>query len=241
MVAVTYPMPPTDQGREWTKEVSWRERLRRRTGSGVQPHTTACEQMSSQYIQKTEGAIQQGDIYRDVDYVEDAYLDPGRPGYLRIDKLHFPYVVVLSQACDLKRDVQARTCTPPQPDKQVDSILVCPAYDVTLFVQGKHLQGSRDGLMETWQVQTKGRLSTRWATLVRNDNPRYHFLQADAQLGINDMVLDFKHFYTFPRERLYRIRPTSYVVSLKELFRERLSQRFADFLSRIGLPDPPKL
>lgn len=41
---------------------------------------------------------------------------------------------------------------------------------------------------------------------------------------------------TVPRNELYKIHSDLYVLTLSELFREELSQRFTNFISRIGLP-----
>lgn len=53
-----------------------------------------------------------------------------------------------------------------------------------------------------------------------------------------ELILDFKHFVTVPRNVLLELKPQAYVASLGQLFRDRLSQRFANYLARIALPDP---
>ena len=44
------------------------------------------------------------------------------------------------------------------------------------------------------------------------------------------MIIDFKRFYTISRAKIYREYQNHYVGSIGELYRERLSQRFACFL-----------
>lgn len=195
------------------------------------------EETNRQYSRQPDSRIHQGDIFREVECIEDAYLDNSRPGYLRVDSLFFPHIIVLSQDCDLWWDMKARGESSTKPDKQVESILVCPSYDKGLFVYGKHLEEVRKGTMRAWTIKKKSGLTTSWSTLLQNKNPRYHYLPGSKELGLNDMVIDFKHFYTIPRNRLYRIYEDCYVGTICELYRERLCQRFANFLSRIGLPD----
>jgi hypothetical protein len=52
-----------------------------------------------------------------------------------------------------------------------------------------------------------------------------------------DLVIEFKQYYTIPTHILYRFYENHFVGSLKPLFRENISHRFAFYLSRIGLPN----
>lgn len=72
--------------------------------------------------------------------------------------------------------------------------------------------------------------------IMRNDEyKRYHFLVSNDK--IPNLVIDFKHFYTIDRDLIYKKRSKNYVCTLWELFRENVSQRFTNFLGRIGLPE----
>lgn len=194
--------------------------------------------MTRHYTKSAAAWIRQGDILRDVEHVEDAFLDSERPGYLRVESLFFPYIVVLSQDCDLKWDVEARNEKKWKPDKQIESILVCPAYNRELFARGEPLKGLPRGKMRIWDAKKKsGDLTTDWKTLIQNKNPRYHHLEGDSALLLPDLIVDFKHFYTIPRSRLYRLHSKCFAGAIRELYREHLSRRFANFLSRIGLPE----
>jgi hypothetical protein len=48
------------------------------------------------------------------------------------------------------------------------------------------------------------------------------------------------HYFSVNISYLEQIRPTNFVCQISELFREDLSQRFAAFLARIGLPNNPE-
>ena len=71
---------------------------------------------------------------------------------------------------------------------------------------------------------------------MNNEDPRFHFLHFEDGFKLPDMVVDFKHFYTINTDYLYQ-NIDKRVCSLSELYREKLSQRYAYFLSRIGLPE----
>lgn len=117
----------------------------------------------------------------------------------------------------------------PTQDKYLHSVLLEPAYPAQNVKEGKHL-----GALEI-QCELIG--SPRWKQITQNNNDRYHFLPANEDLQVPDIVLDFKHFLTAPRGVLLEMRSRAYLASLGQLFRDRLSQRFANFLARIALPD----
>ncbi len=50
--------------------------------------------------------VSQGDIIRDVEYIESAKID--KEGIVEISKIIFPFVVVLTQDCDLEQDFNNR-------------------------------------------------------------------------------------------------------------------------------------
>jgi hypothetical protein len=87
---------------------------------------------------------------------------------------------------------------------------------------------------------TKDVITKHGKELMRNNNPRYHYLKFPSDISVPDSIIDFKHYFTVNVEYLKTVKKDSFVCSLKPLFREQLSHRFAFFLSRIGLPDRKK-
>ncbi len=174
----------------------------------------------------------QGDILRDIELVEWAQVIEGEPRKLDIQKKNWPYAVVVSQECDLHQDQTNRgQLNKPTQDKYLHSVLLCPGFLASDVKAGTHFKG----LDLTCEYLN----SERWNVVKDNKNDRYHFLPAHDAYQVPDMVLDFKHFTTAPRNILYdKLKPGAYIASLGQLFREHLSQRFAAFLARIALPDP---
>jgi hypothetical protein len=80
--------------------------------------------------------ICQGDILRDVEYIER--LSEER-GILEVSKIVFPYVMVLTQDCDLQGDHVFRTEGRPTQDKLLISALVAPLYNAKHVFGGEHL------------------------------------------------------------------------------------------------------
>src|SRR3990170_8836923 len=87
---------------------------------------------------RKEARISQGDIYKDVEFIEYAI---EREGVIEISKIVFPFVVVLTQDCDLNQDYTVRWARKDTPnhDKKLFSVIVAPLYNSEHFYNGKHL------------------------------------------------------------------------------------------------------
>jgi len=182
--------------------------------------------------------IQQGDIFRDIDFVQK--LETVGDEVL-IHQITFPLVIVLTQDCDLEQDSEYYINTgdaPSDDDKKLLSVIVAPLYNEELFLQGEHLNDeSIKYKMRSIKKKKKGNLTTEYRYLIENGIPRYHHLKFDQNDPIVDLVIDFKHYFTLNIEELMRIKDDRFVGKVSELYRESISQRFAYFLSRIGLPN----
>lgn len=185
------------------------------------------------YIE-TSGVINQCDIFKDVEYIE--YAIEGDES-IEVSKIHFPYIIVLTQACDLQQDYNSKIRISVEgkgnQDKFLISVIVAPVYNFEDFLKGKHLEQLG---MEMQLFPKRSRTQTK--NVIENENKRYHYLNFESDVPIVESVIDFKHYFTVSIHYLYSIYKTNYVCSIDSLFREQISQRFANFLSRIGLPDP---
>lgn len=182
--------------------------------------------IKSRYVKHAHTRLCQGDILRDVTLLEATDTD----GDLAVFERTLPYVVVLTQDCDLEQDDAARKETPKKnDDKDLQSVLLCPAYQSLKVRAGTHLEE----LGLTMQSFNK----ELWRPVTQNTAPRYHMLPEEPAVQLPELVLDFKQYFTSPREFFCKKYKGSYVTSLGPLFRESLSQRFAHYLSRIGLPE----
>jgi hypothetical protein len=164
----------------------------------------------------------QGDILKDLVFVVG---DAGED--IELDKVGLQNAVVLTQDCDIEHDFKSRKEKEKNGNKFLRSLLICPAFKIEDFASGKHLD---------WEMNT---FTEKELTKLKNNDEykRYHYLQGSIEYSVPELILDFKHFFTLPREFLYKKKKQIYVASLNELFREELSQRFTNYLSRIGLPE----
>lgn len=182
------------------------------------------KKLNNSYSKKTKNKINQGDILKDFSllYTMGEYNS----------SIDFPYCVVLTQDCDITqhyKNLENKKNSDEEiinDDKILNTILLCPSYPLDGFVLGIHID---DMSMRSFSVNEIKKLKNN------EEYNRYHFIEGSDIFP--DLVLDFKRFYTVPIEFIEDKFTESYLVSFNDLFKERVSQRFANYLSRIGLPD----
>ena len=166
----------------------------------------------------------QGDILKDISF----FIGTGED--LHLLEINLKYAIVISQECDLEHDYNTRAMESQlNQDKFLPNVLVLPAYLSDNFRQGKHRGEDIKG--EEWKSTEK------WNVIQRNNNPRFHTIKESQEFQIPNLVLDFKHLYSIDREEIYRKKEKIYLASICELYRELISQRYSNYLGRIGLPD----
>lgn len=118
-------------------------------------------------------------------------------------------VVVMSQACDLEH-------------RKVDLVLVCPVSPLTEYENLEPLRGA------------KGKEKLRQGYF-----PGYHLLNECKIEGFegNFLVVDFRNVYGVPFDNLEKmVKEREKRLRLLPPYREHLSQAFARFFMRVGLP-----
>lgn len=179
-------------------------------------------------IQK-KSRLGQGDILRDVECIEYAV---EKSGDIEVSKIIFPLVVVLTQDCDLEQDYTFRWSkqTKSTQDKWLLSVLVAPLYNVEHIYSGEHLSEL------SMKMASINRSKSPGQNLRNNETPRYHYLDFPETIPIPPSVIDFKHYFSVNVSHLKKLKAKNFVCQVSDLFREDISQRFASFLARVGLP-----
>jgi len=180
--------------------------------------------------------VSQGDILRELDITINSKIS----GYADFSLApSFSYGVVLSQECDVEQHFKLIEENKSKPeveqehDQLVETLLFCPAFPLESFLLGQHLgeqikMSNFDG--------PKGQEKARKKIKNNDQYNRFHYLPA-LKDNFSELVVDFKRFYTIPIEIFDGNFKKFYITSIKDLFRERLSQRFTNYLARIGLPE----
>ena len=178
--------------------------------------------ISAKKTSKSNLRICQGDIFTEIDIIESFDVKGSK---IKIDRISFPYVVCLNQECDLENDYNS----PADKDSRLLHIAIAPAFNFEDFLSGNHWAGIFDLNTTSKRKDTKSKL------IMDNEIPRFHYLNF-AESNMPELIVDFKHFFTINRDVLYE-KLDKRLCSLDDLFKEKLSQRFSNFISRIGLPE----
>lgn len=190
-----------------------------------------CEQRLFMIKVKTskEGRVCQGDIFKDIELVE--YIHE-KNGILEISKINYPFVIVLTQDCELQQDYNFRKSLRTRyiQNKMLLSVLVAPLYNADQVFLGQHLSD----LSITVEAINKNK--TPGKNLIQNETPRYHYLDFPSNIPIVPSIIDFKHYFSVNVEYLRRLKYSNFICKVSELYREDISMRFANYLARIGLP-----
>ncbi|MFM7429015.1 MAG: hypothetical protein ACKO1F_03850 [Flammeovirgaceae bacterium] len=169
---------------------------------------------------QNSGEIRQGDFVSNCPIIippDNFNLNDAENGDILLDQelvVKSLNVVVVSQSCDLENE-------------KVEIVLVCPYYSLEYFFENVP-QSDRAG---------KGR-QKKLEALKQGNIPSYHLLNRSEENGISDfLVVDFKNVYGVNFGFL-----KSYIKTIHERqrllppYREHLSQAFARFFMRVGLP-----
>jgi hypothetical protein len=180
------------------------------------------------YCITAEGAnscLRQGEILSEVIRFRLDVTNIGTEAFSGAGTRH-PYAVILTQDCDLEQDFTVRQKGEVN-DKVIPSVLFCEV------VTAADLRGGA------------GINSSIWGQVKLNKHERYHFLQKvepncdKLQIGLPELGIDFKRYFTLPTEEVYRrieISEARRRCVLVSPYKEHLCNRFASFLSRVALP-----
>lgn len=148
-----------------------------------------------------------------------------------VELVTHPFVVVLSQDCDLETDFLKRIGK-RKTGSLLPNILLCEAD------YAENLRGDA------------GLKSAQWKLVRQNDFDRFHYLRGISPEhdavgeGITPLAIDFKKYFTVPGAELYlrigegQARRRAALISP---YKEHISSRFYAFQSRIALPVPHHL
>lgn len=177
-----------------------------------------------------EGRICQGDIFRNIEYIEYAI---EKHGQIEISKIVFPYICVLTQDCDLNSDYRVRWSRKDtkDEDKKLISVIVVPLYNAEHVFAGEHLSDIKMTMQKISKSSTTGK------KIMDNEIPRYHYFEFSNDIRLVPLIADFKHYFTVNVEYLKKVKKSNFICKIGKLYREDFSQRFSWYLSRIGLPD----
>jgi len=156
--------------------------------------------------------IEQGDLIPDCPIViPPSKINIGDEPEIEIQLINS---VILSQSCDLVNN-------------KIQIVLVCPYFDLNTFIE--NLPDEKKG---------KKNIRNHVDNLRKGFIPGYHLLNKSEEIGIKDyIVVDFRNVYGIQIDSLKNItKSLKSRIRLLPPYREHLSQAFARYFMRVGLP-----
>lgn len=182
--------------------------------------------ISAKKIRESKSRICQGDVFSNIQILEDVEVKGSK---ILVKNLFFPYIICLNQECDLENDYNLTQSRSNPSDSHFLHLAIAPAFNFDQFLSGSHW----GEIFATSNTGKRG--DTRIQLIIKNEIPRFHYLKfPDSDMP--ELIIDFKHFFTVNRDFLYN-NIDSRICSIDDLFKEKISQRFSYFISRIGLPE----
>lgn len=175
--------------------------------------------------------IHQCDLFKKVPFYE-SYTE--NHGAFELTILEFPLAIILTQECDLEQNARERSEGKPavdgkaMHDKFLVSLLCAPLYNAEHLFSGNHLSFLEISSNEKGKEQRKH--------IKDNREPRYHYIEFEEGSQIVPSIIDFKHYFSVSLKYL-ESNIANQICSIKPIYRETISQRFSNYLSRIGLPN----
>lgn len=190
--------------------------------------------------------LRQGEILVELVRVRQTLDSIGRDN-VRLLEISHPFVIVLTQDCDLSqdaaaRDKEAQASKNPAllndedflrqhgnaPKHKIENVLFCEAFATSELKknapQGKDI----------------------WKRIIQNKDERYQCVEAIppdqdwASQGIPSLGCDFKRFFTVPADELYKRLELQQIVRRSRLvtpYAEHLLHRFCNYQARVPLPE----
>jgi hypothetical protein len=161
----------------------------------------------------SEEDLQQGDFIQNCPIIIPSQLiEEGMSVETQIKLMN---VVILTQSCDLAHS-------------KIENILVCPYYSGDYFL---------DKALPPDKKENSKHRNKKLDEIRRGLQPAYHLLNKQKGIFEDYLVVDFKNVYGIHRSTLKSIiEKQKERIRLLPPYREHLSQSFARYFMRVGLP-----
>lgn len=190
---------------------------------------TTCTTKSAQ----EKDPILQGDIFQNVSYI---YKTEEKATFIDITEFTFPYVIVLSQSCDIYAMSKIIEEGKGKTLKFMPSVLLAPIFNKEALKNGAILDELKEKV--GFILEEEDLFASKIYNVIKNDQYlRLHALVLDKPnlLHFKEPMIDFKQYFTVSPEYLYSIKKDR-ICHLDALFCEMITLRFSSYLSRVAIP-----
>jgi hypothetical protein len=175
-------------------------------------------------------SFRQGEILTNVTQYNPVVADSAATQELSFDSILHPYVIVVTQDCDLDWDYRARQSSNPRLLKILNSVILCGISTAR----------------EVKDIEDKSVMNTKEWDLVKSQrHKRFYFLEKVPSecefegIGLPELVADFKRVFGIDTATLYRQLELGMMkrrTVLSSPYLEHFSRRYHSFHGRVALP-----
>ena len=178
--------------------------------------------------------IGQGDILTNVSYTYEVNITNDKVDVIQFE---FPFVLVLSQSCDLEHGNRLLNKEIKSEAKVMFSAIVVPFFEFDTIRTGKHLHYLSKYKLMDFNINSDFIQKDEISVIRNGMHYRYHLLQmATDENKYPDYIIDFKTFFTLNLNELQKMKPRR-IGRLGDIETQQIVGKFANFLSRVGISD----
>lgn len=179
--------------------------------------------------------IQQGDILKDVTYICDFKRTDSE---IEIVELTFPYVLVVSQSCDMLHASRLISNDISSESKMMFSVLVVPLFERETIIVGEHLKELLDNNIVNFNINNQFITNEDKKVIKDGFHYRFHEIYFSEETEIPNSIIDLKSFFTLNLVNINQLK-SQRIGRLNDWASQQIVNKLSAFLSRVGLPDIP--
>ena len=177
--------------------------------------------------------VQQGDIFKNVKYIFDFKQTEDS---IEIVELTFPYVLIVSQSCDMLHASRLISNEIHSESKLMFSVLAVPMYERETIISGEHLKELCDDKIIDFKINSPFITDEDKKVIKDGFHYRFHEIYFSDDWKIPDSIIDLKGFFTLNLTTVNQLKEQR-IGRLNDWSSQQIVNKMSAFLSRIGLPE----
>ena len=177
--------------------------------------------------------IQQGDIFKDVTYICDFKRTDDE---IEIVELTFPYVLIVSQSCDMLHASRLLSCEIRSESKMMFSVLAVPLFERETIISGMHLKELIDEKIMDFNIGEAFITDEDKKVIKDGFHYRFHEIDFPEESRIPNSIIDLKSFFTISLTSINQMKKQR-IGRLNDWASQQIVNKLSAFMARVGLPD----
>lgn len=177
--------------------------------------------------------VQQGDIFKDVTYICDFKRNDDE---IEIVELTFPYVLIVSQSCDMLHASRLLSGDIKSESKMMFSVMAVPLFERETIISGMHLRELIDEKIMDFNINDAFITEEDKKVIRDGFHYRFHEINFPEEIQIPNSIIDLKSFFTINIMSINQIKKQR-VGRLNDWASQQIANKLSSFMARVGLPD----